>query len=76
MEEFAMVEGIGFLFCILVFVGIGLYQKIKVNSQFEHFDMSNVSIGKMAQDAGKCSKYQARKNMMAGKYNKDSNHVI
>ena len=34
-----MVEGIGFLFCILVFVGIGLYQKIKVNSQFEHFDM-------------------------------------
>ena len=70
-----MVEGIGFLFCILVFVGIGLYQKIKVNSQFEHFDMSNVSIGKMAQDSNK-SVYEVKKNMMAGKYDKDSNHVI
>lgn len=70
-----MVEGIGFLFCILVFVGIGLYQKIKVNSQFEHFDMSNVSIGKMAHDSNK-SAYEVKKNMMAGKYNKDSNHVI
>ena len=71
-----MAEGIGLIMCIIVFGGIALWQKSKVNSQFEHFDSSNISIGKMAQDVGKCSKFQTRKNMIAGKYDKDSNHVI
>ncbi len=42
---------------------------------FNNYDSSNISIGKLSQDAGK-SKYEIRKNMMAGKYDKDSNHVI
>ncbi len=61
---------------IIVFGGIYLAAKHSVNSRFEHFDSSNVSIGKMSEDAGKCSAYQVRKNMMAGKYNKDRNHAI
>ncbi len=63
------------IICIIVFGGIALWQKAKINSKFEHYDPSNVSIGKMAQDAGK-SKYEIKKNMMAGKYDKDDNHVI
>lgn len=45
------------------------------NSSFNNYDKSNVSIGKMAQDSNK-SVYEVKRNMMAGKYNKDNNHVI
>ncbi len=61
---------------IVILGTIGLIGVACFDHAFNNYDSSNVSIGKMAQDAGKCSKYQTRKNMMAGKYDKDSNHVI
>lgn len=63
-------------FIVLVFfLAIYLISKANLNHKVDNYDMSKVSIGKMAMDAGK-SKTEIQRNMVAGKYDKDSNHVI
>ncbi|MDD4689628.1 MAG: hypothetical protein PHE51_07795 [Eubacteriales bacterium] len=46
-----------------------------VNQKLENYDMSKVSIGKMACDTGK-SHHEIRKNLVNGKYDKDANWKI
>lgn len=58
-----------------IFIVIYLIGKANLNYKVNNYDMTKVSIGKMSMDAGK-SKTEIQKNMVAGKYNKDSNHVI
>lgn len=58
-----------------IFIVIYLIGKANLNNKVNNYDMTKVSIGKMSMDAGK-SKTEIQKNMVAGKYNKDSNHVI
>lgn len=58
-----------------IFIVIYLIGKANLNHKVDNYDMSKVSMGKMAMDAGK-SHTEIRKNLVAGKYNKDDKWKI
>lgn len=58
-----------------IFIVIYLIGKANLNHKVDNYDMSKVSIGKMSVDAGK-SHTEIRKNLVAGKYNKDDKWKI
>lgn len=58
------------LIVIIFFVAIYLVDKVSLEKKVDNYDMSKVSIGKMTMDAGK-SYTEIKRNMVAGKYDKD-----
>lgn len=57
---------------LIVIVGTFiLMAKSDTEHKVNHYDMSKVSTGKMAMDAGK-SPSEIKRNLVAGKYDKDS----
>lgn len=63
------------LIVIGFFVAIYLINKANLNRKLDNYDMTKVSIGKMAMDAGK-SHAEIQRNLVAGKYDKDENWKI
>lgn len=63
------------LITFAIFIVIYLIGKAKLNHKVNNYDMSKVSIGKMAMDAGK-SPTEIQRNMVAGKYDKDNEWKI
>ncbi len=59
---------------IIVFGGFLLLQ-YSLENKVDNYDMKKVSTGKMAMDAGK-SKSEIKRNLVNGKYDKDSNWKI
>lgn len=58
-----------------IFIVIYLIGKANLNHKVDNYDISKVSIGKMAMDAGK-SHTEIQRNMVAGKYDKDDKWKI
>ena len=58
--------------CITIIIFIVIYGigKARLENQVNNYDMSKVSCGKMAMDAGK-SYTEIKRNLVAGKYYKD-----
>ncbi len=60
----------GEFICIIFFVAIYLISKARLERKVDNYDMSKVSIGKMAMDDRK-SYTEIKRNLVAGKYDKD-----
>lgn len=58
------------LIVIGIFVAVYFIVKARLESKVYHYDMSKVSIGKMAMDSDK-SKAEIQRNLVGGKYDKD-----
>lgn len=63
------------LILIGVIIAAYIINKINLNHKVDNYDMTKVSIGKMAMDAGK-SHTEIQRNMVAGKYDKDDKWKI
>lgn len=63
------------LIVIGIFVIIYLISKVNLEHKVDNYDMSKVSNGKMAMDAGK-SYTEIKRNLVAGKYDKDDKWKI
>lgn len=63
------------LIIIVFLVAVYLMNKANLNRKVDNYDISKVSMGKMAMDAGKSPK-EIQKNMVAGKYDKDDKWKI
>lgn len=66
--------GAEFIILLIFLAGIKLYH-IYEDIKFDSYSTKNVSIGKLALDT-KSSPRQVRRNMMAGKYDKDEHFKI
>ena len=58
------------LIVIGIFVAVYFIVKARLESKVNHYDMSKVSIGKLAMDSDK-SKAEIQRNLVGGKYDKD-----
>ncbi len=58
------------LIVIGIFAAVYFIAKARLESKVNHYDMSKVSIGKMAMDSDK-SKFEIKRNLVNGKYDKD-----
>lgn len=58
------------LIMLIIIGAIYFINKWSVDARLENYDISKVSIGKMAMDTGK-SKFEIRRNLVNGKYDKD-----
>lgn len=65
----------GKLIVVGFFIAIYLISKANLERKVDNYDMSKVSTGKMAMDAGK-SHTEIKRNMVAGKYDKDDEWKI
>lgn len=65
---------VDFILLIVVLVVWGI-SRSNTNRKLDNYDMSKVSIGKMSMDSGK-SKAEIRRNLVAGKYDKDDKWKI
>ena len=63
------------LILLLIILAICGISKASTNAKLDNYDMSKVSIGKMSMDSGK-SKAEIRRNLVAGKYDKDDKWKI
>lgn len=63
------------LIIIVFLVAVYLMNKTNLNRKVDNYDMSKVSMGKMAMDADKSPK-EIQKNLVAGKYDKDDKWKI
>lgn len=60
---------------LLIILAIWGISKAVTNAKLDNYDMSKVSIGKMAMDSDK-SYAEKRRNLVAGKYDKDEHWKI
>ena len=58
------------LIVIGIFVAVYFIVKARLESKVNHYDMSKVSIGKLAMDSDK-SKSEIQRNLVGGKYDND-----
>ena len=58
------------LIVIGIFVAVYFIVKARLESKVNHYDMSKVSIGKLAMDSDK-SQNEIKRNLVNGKYDKD-----
>ena len=63
------------LIILIIFLVIWGISRANTNAKLDNYDMSKVSIGKMSMDSGK-SKSEIRRNLVAGKYDKDDKWKI
>lgn len=68
-------DNIAELIILGIFIVIYLISKANLNHKVNNYDISKVSTGKMAMDAGK-SYTEIQRNMVAGKYDKDDKWKI
>ena len=58
------------LIVIFFWVAVYLIDKVRLEMKVDNYDISKVSLGKMSMDTGK-SYTEIKRNMVAGKYDKD-----
>lgn len=68
MEVLGLIIGLIFVIAL----SSGMQSRNTVNKKFQEYDMSKVSVGKLAIARNKgASTYEIRKGIIEGKYNKD-----